>query len=156
MPRSAAASWAGWRTLTLVHNPLAHGRRVRVLATALRFEVQRHGAPRETLVTLPGGGMLYCPSWSGSSRGPICVGLEDVEEQTFLLDTITAGDVALDVGAHLGTYTILMAARGAEVHAFEPAAQVRAVSCGVLPSTTLRKRSSFTRQRSAITSVPVR
>jgi FkbM family methyltransferase len=123
----AVASWAAWRILALVRNPMARDRRLRVLASAVLFEIRRHGAPRETLVTLPGGGMLLCPSWSGSSRGPVCVGLEDVEEQTFLLDTVAAGDVAIDVGAHLGTYTILMAARGAAVHAFEPSTRIRDV-----------------------------
>ncbi len=38
----------------------------------------------------------------------------------FLFDELAPGDVAIDLGANVGEITALMAARGAEVHAFEP------------------------------------
>jgi FkbM family methyltransferase len=106
---------------------MARGRRLRVLLIACRFEVQRHLFSREFIATQPRGAKLICPPWTGSSRFPLCLGIVDVEEQTFLLDTLRPGDVAVDVGAFLGIYTVLMAACGATVYAFEPTERVREV-----------------------------
>jgi FkbM family methyltransferase len=49
------------------------------------------------------------------------VGFEHYEEQAFVLDILGPEDVAIDVGAYIGSFTLLMAARGTMVHAFEPA-----------------------------------
>lgn len=123
----AAACWAAWRMVVLLRHPMARGRRLRVLATACRFEIQRRLSTREFIARLPRGATLICPPWTGSSRAPLCLGIEDFEEQTFLLDTLRSGDVAVDVGAYFGIYTVLMAACGATVHAFEPARRVHEV-----------------------------
>ena len=129
MRRAAAtACWAVWKLVYLLRHPMARGRRLRVLLIAYRFEVQRRLFSREFTATLPRGATLICPPWTGSSRELLCFGIVDFEEQTFLLDTLGPGDVAVDVGAFLGTYTVLMAACGATGHAFEPTERV----CDVL------------------------
>ena len=128
----AMASWASWRVAFLLTHPMARRRRLAVLSTAARWEIMRRRSPRDVAVSLPGGGVLVCPPWTGSSRGPLSIGLEDFPEQTFLLDALAPGDVALDVGAHLGTYSVLMASRGATLHAFEPAPEARAALASTL------------------------
>ncbi len=87
--------------------------------------MRRRTAPRDRLVELPGGGKVLCPAWSSGSRGVVAVGLNDYREQMFVLRVLRPGDVVLDIGAHCGIYTALMASRGAVVHAFEPAERAR-------------------------------
>jgi FkbM family methyltransferase len=97
------------------------------MANALRWEYQRRFAPRDVVVELPYGATMVCPPWSGSMRATVCLGLDDFEEQSFVLNVLRPGDTVLDVGAHFGTYTVAMASRGATVHAFEPAPSARGV-----------------------------
>jgi FkbM family methyltransferase len=123
----AAAAWASWRMLYLVRHPMARRRRLNTITTALRWEYLRRFDPRDVVVDLPFGATMECPPWSGSSRGTICLGLDDFAEQLFILDVLEPGSIALDIGAFFGTYTLPMASRGATVHAFEPAPRARRV-----------------------------
>ena len=53
----------------------------------------------------------------------IYCGLYDFQEMAFILHSITADDVFADIGANLGSYTLLAcASQGAVGHAFEPSA----------------------------------
>ncbi len=47
-------------------------------------------------------------------------GLQEYEEMGFLLHLLRPGDLFVDVGANVGSYTILAGAAGASVMAFEP------------------------------------
>ena len=131
--------WAAWRVLFLLSHPLARRRRMQVLVTVGRWELLRRRAPRDLAVTLPGDGTVICPPWTGSSRGILAVGLEDFAEQMFLLDTLRLDDVALDIGAHLGTYTVVMASRGAAVHAFEPSPRTREILSRTVANNTFSR-----------------
>jgi FkbM family methyltransferase len=53
------------------------------------------------------GAPLYYAGWS------------EPDESAFMESVVRAGRVVFDVGAHVGEYTLLAAARGAVVHAFE-------------------------------------
>jgi FkbM family methyltransferase len=54
------------------------------------------------------------------ATGNLYVGLHESEEMGFVLHLLRPGDVFCDVGANVGSYTVLAMSRGATVHAFEP------------------------------------
>ncbi len=61
------------------------------------------------------------------ATGNLYVGLHELEEMAFALHLLRPGDLMLDVGANVGSYTVLAAgAVGATVHAFEPVAEAYA------------------------------
>ncbi len=55
-----------------------------------------------------------------SGAGIYYRGWSEPELTSFLEHHLEPGDVMLDVGAHIGEFTLLAASRGATVHAFEP------------------------------------
>jgi len=55
------------------------------------------------------------------ATGNIYCGLHEFQEMGWLLHTLRADDLFLDIGANVGSYTVLAASEvGAEFHAFEP------------------------------------
>jgi len=52
--------------------------------------------------------------------GNIYVGLHEFEDMAFLLHLLRAGDHFADVGANVGSYSLLAASRGATCDAYEP------------------------------------
>ena len=124
---ACCAAWLSSNLLRLLMHPMSRGRRLGTLRSAVRWELLRHRQAGGLRVSLPFGADMVCPTWHGGSRTVICHGLEDFEEQSLLLDLLRPGDVAIDVGAHHGIYTVTMAAAGAQVHAFEPVPDTRSV-----------------------------
>jgi len=58
---------------------------------------------------------------STAATGNLYCGLQEYEEMTFLLHFLRKGDVFFDVGANIGSYTVLAASlKKAKVMAFEP------------------------------------
>jgi len=57
---------------------------------------------------------------TGASGNFYC-GLHEPDEMAFVLHFLRPGEVFYDVGANIGSYSLLAAAAGASVHAFEPA-----------------------------------
>src|SRR5262249_48606092 len=67
-----------------------------------------------------GAKMLATPGMTGST-GNLYVGLHEFAEMAFLLHFLRPGDLFADVGANVGSYSVLAgAAVGADVIAFEP------------------------------------
>lgn len=64
--------------------------------------------------------LLAQPGMSGAT-GNVYVGLHEFEDMAFVLHFLRSGDLFVDVGANIGSYTVLAAAgAGAEIIAFEP------------------------------------
>lgn len=59
------------------------------------------------------------PGMTGAT-GNIYAGLHEFSDMAFALHLLRAGDLFVDVGANVGTYTVLAAAVGARAIAFEP------------------------------------
>jgi len=67
------------------------------------------------------GGKLHVRNGMTGATGNIYCGLHEFTEMGFLLHFLRPGDVFVDVGANIGSYTVLASAVcGAEVIAFEP------------------------------------
>jgi FkbM family methyltransferase len=65
---------------------------------------------------------LLARTGTDSATGNFYVGLMDFEEMAFVLHFIRKNDRFIDVGANIGTYSLLAASRGANVIAVEPVA----------------------------------
>jgi hypothetical protein len=105
----------------LLNHPLSQGRK---LATLRRFVAWQIGA---RLVPGPvacpfanGSSLLVRPGMTGAT-GNLYVGLHEFADMAFVLHVLRGGDLFVDVGANIGSYTVLAAAgAGAACLAFEP------------------------------------
>jgi FkbM family methyltransferase len=90
----------------------------------LHIMVSPKTSPQEATMTIEGIGVkaqFYTPNDTTIWRAQT---LFTKEPSTIdWLQTIKAGDVVYDIGANVGSYTILAGLKGAEVYAFEPEAQ---------------------------------
>lgn len=76
------------------------------------------------LVPMPlaNGKTLYLDMRVGDSHG-LLIHPHELDEQAVMSHLVKEGDVAVDIGAHLGTHTVLLACLvgpGGHVHSFEP------------------------------------
>lgn len=101
--------------------------RNRALLSAKQLVYGRRGEPYEfagqTLRFVPGTRPVrrkYLDSTNWVNR-------DDVLEILWLESHLAEGDVVIDVGAHYGIYSVLMAARASKVVAFEPDPYARAI-----------------------------
>jgi FkbM family methyltransferase len=118
------ACWGAWEALSTSSHPLAHGQRVRAVAELVRSWLHRH-QHRRLLCEDPTGVLLAGPAHLVARYTSL--GLYDLPEKAFVVHAARPGDVVLDVGAFIGTFTLPIAARGASVHAFEPVEESRRV-----------------------------
>jgi FkbM family methyltransferase len=60
------------------------------------------------------------------ATGNVYCGLHEFEDMAFVLHLLGKGDLLADVGANIGSYSILAASRGARAVTFEPGPEARA------------------------------
>lgn len=105
----------------ILSHPLGRKARWETLSRFARWQIGSRILPGGAVVDfVEGTRLLVRPSMTGAT-GNIYVGIHDFEEMGFLLHFLRRGDLFADVGANVGSYTVLAAgARGARVHSFEP------------------------------------
>jgi FkbM family methyltransferase len=113
-----------WQALATYLHPLARGERLSAVWDLVLWWPHSHGS-RQVVVQDPCGGVLELPSAVGVKY--LSLGLFQLPQKAFILHFAEPGDVMLDIGAYVGSFTIPMASRGAAVHAFEPVRASRAV-----------------------------
>lgn len=118
-------SWAGFVSLLVVSNPLVRNRRGRALLRLWAWEVWRRIIRRPIEVVFENGVRLEFPPATMLAGIVAATGSHEPTEQTFLLHLVRPGDLAVDVGANVGIYTLGLAGLGAKVWAFEPSSAVR-------------------------------
>lgn len=105
----------------LLNHPLSQGRK---LATLRRFAAWQIGArlvPGPVACPFANGSWLLARSGMTGATGNVYVGLHEFEDMAFVLHALRGGDLFVDVGANIGSYTVLAAAgAGAHCIAFEP------------------------------------
>jgi len=100
-------------------HPLNRGRPVATAARVVGWQVRsRLGAV--VPVDFANGARLLVSRRMYGATGNIYCGLHEFEEMAFLLHFLRAGDMFVDVGANVGTYSMLAASVGARAIAFEP------------------------------------
>lgn len=113
--------------MLVLTNPGARGHRLRALGRMWGWQIWRRVPGRPILVSFSSGTRLYFPPWSMLAGHVAATGSHEPSEQAFLAALVRPGDVAVDVGANIGIYTVALAAMGARVAAFEPGTQARSV-----------------------------
>lgn len=105
----------------ILRHPLNRGRAPATLARFARWQVASRLAPGPLAVPFVGGTrLLVAPGMTGATGNVYC-GLHEFEDMAFVLHALRPGDLFVDVGANVGSYSILAAgACGARVVALEP------------------------------------
>ena len=107
------------RIRKMLAHPMNKGRRLRALYRYTAWQIGGRLAPGA--VETPFVGNIAVRIVSGQSACLVVhSGLYDFEEMGLLLHTLRPGDVFADVGANVGCYSLLAAATGSRVLAFEP------------------------------------
>lgn len=104
----------------IAHHPLTREHKVAALGRWLRWQLGSRllGWP----VAVPFVGqtrLLVRPGMTGAT-GNIYCGLHEPEDMAFVLHCLRPGDLFVDIGANIGSYTILASAAQANVISFEP------------------------------------
>src|SRR5438552_3659495 len=67
-----------------------------------------HRSLQKVPLALPGGRILYLDLRIGSTHGFLIGSAWEVAEQEVMRHIVLPGDIAFDVGAHLGAHTVLL------------------------------------------------
>jgi FkbM family methyltransferase len=105
----------------LLHHPLLEGRPFYAFTRFIFWQVRSRIFSKPMVFPWVGGSRLWLRrGWSGLT-GNYYAGLNDFEEMGFLLHFLRPGDLFVDVGANMGSYSILAgAASRSRVVAYEP------------------------------------
>lgn len=115
------------RTLRyLARHPLGRSAPARVLGRYVRWQAHQAVSRRPMRFRTVGEAQMNLWPHSHGLTKHYYLGLGDFEEQAFALHLLRPGDLLADVGANVGVWTVLAAARGARVEAFEPVASAHA------------------------------
>ncbi len=107
-----------WRALA--RHPLNKGQRIRAFRDWFTWQVSSHLAPGPVSVPFVNGSrMLVRPGMHAATANIYC-GLYEFEDMAFVGHALRPGDLFVDVGANVGTYTILAASVGARPLSLEP------------------------------------
>lgn len=105
----------------IMRHPLNRGRFWTALVIYLRWQIGSRLVPGSVAVPFINGTRLLVKSGMTGATQNIYCGLQEFEDMALVLHTLRPGDIFVDGGANVGSYTILAAgACGAYVTAVEP------------------------------------
>lgn len=102
-------------------HPANRGHRTRALARAIRFQARGRVLRRRTLAKLGDRSLLWAALHRPGASKVVYANPPDHPEMLVWRRVLHAGDLFLDVGANVGSYTIWAGELGADVIALEPA-----------------------------------
>lgn len=106
----------------IVGHPLNEGARWAALGRFAKWQIRSRLRAGPHIVPWVGEARLAVTRGMTGATGNIYAGLHELAEMAFLLHILRPGDLFVDAGANVGTYTILAAkCAGADVVAVEPA-----------------------------------
>lgn len=94
----------------LVHHPLLKGRPFYAFTRFTYWQVRSRIFSKPMIFPWIGGSRLWLRQGWSSLTGNYYAGLNDFEEMAFLLHILRRGELFVDVGANMGSYTILAGA----------------------------------------------
>lgn len=105
----------------ILRHPLNANHKMAALQRFIRWQIGSRLLPGSVAVPFAGGTRLLVQRRMTGATGNLYCGLHEFEDMAFLLHLLRPGDLFLDVGANVGSYTVLAAgACGASVVALEP------------------------------------
>lgn len=104
----------------IINHPLNRGRKLNAIRRWFCWQIASRLAPGPIAVPFVNNSrLLVSPGMTGAT-GNIYCGLHEFESMAFVLHILRRDDLFLDVGANMGTYSILAASVEARCFAFEP------------------------------------
>ena len=102
-------------------HPLASKHKLKAYFKFVKWQISQTLKPGVRKISFAGNTLLLVKKGLTGATGNIYFGLHEFEEMSFLLHFLNAADTFYDVGANIGSYTILAAGVcGAKVCCFEP------------------------------------
>jgi FkbM family methyltransferase len=110
------------KTLAFVANhPLNRGRKVRALADYFKWQIGSRLVPGQVIYNWINGSRIIVRRGETGVTGNLYCSLHDFGDMAYLLHVLSPDDLFVDIGANVGSYTILAcAAKGAKGICFEP------------------------------------
>lgn len=105
----------------ITYHPLSRGRRLRSLLDFMRWQLESRLAQGPLEYEWIGGSRLLVRRGEAGLTGNVYCGLHEFADMAYVLHVSDPSDLFVDVGANVGSYTILACAvRGARGCCFEP------------------------------------
>jgi FkbM family methyltransferase len=101
-------------------HPLTRDRKAQAFGRWLQWQISSRAWPHPAVVPFVNDTRLLVRSGMTGATGNIYCGLHEFEDMAFVLHFLRPGDLFADVGANVGTYSVLAASTGAKVVSFEP------------------------------------
>jgi FkbM family methyltransferase len=110
------------RTLTFIAaHPLSRGRKARALMEYFKWQIGSRLVPGQVIFDWVDGSRAFVRRGETGMTGNVYCGLHDFADMGYLLHVATSEDLFVDVGANVGSYTILACAvKGARGVSIEP------------------------------------
>jgi FkbM family methyltransferase len=104
----------------IARHPLTRDHKAAALLRWLRWQVGARLLGWPVAVPFVGGTRLLARPGMTGATGNIYCGLHEPEDMAFVLHGLRPGDLFVDIGANIGSYTLLASATQARVICFEP------------------------------------
>lgn len=105
----------------LLRHPLNRTRKRAALRRFLAWQIGSRLLPAAVAVPFVGSTRLLITRGMTGATGNVYCGLHEFEDMAFVLHVLRPGDLFIDVGANIGSYTVMAAgAAGADCVSFEP------------------------------------
>src|SRR5450759_3401797 len=131
----------------IVHHPLSRGRKLANLARFACWQIGARLVPGPVAVHFVNSAQLLASPGLAGATGNVYVGLHEFEDMAFVLHFLRPDDLFVDVGANIGSYTILATAGvGANCIAFEPGPDAWEWLCKNIDLNGVRSRVDVRRQ----------
>jgi len=101
-------------------HPLNQKSRMAAIGRVIRWQIASRLIPGPIALPYLNGKYLFAKNGMTSAAGNWYCGLDEYEDMSFVLDMLNSGELFVDVGANIGSYSILAATKDAEVIAIEP------------------------------------
>ncbi|NJD34685.1 MAG: FkbM family methyltransferase [Betaproteobacteria bacterium] len=106
--------------LFISRHPLTRQRKLSALVRTVRWQIGSRVLGWSVAVPFVDNTRLLAKPGMHGATGNIYSGLHEFEDMAFVLHFLRPGDLFVDIGANIGSYTILASATGANVISFEP------------------------------------
>lgn len=105
----------------LVNHPLNKSNKMAAIARFLKWQVGSRLVPGEVIYKWVNDSKIVARTGETGVTGNIYCGLHEFPDMAFLLHVLRKGDLFVDIGANVGSYTVLASsAIGAKGYCFEP------------------------------------
>jgi FkbM family methyltransferase len=104
----------------ITQHPLNEHRKLKAIHRWLCWQVGSRLVPGPVVINFVNNSMLLVTPGMTGATGNVYTGLHEFQDMAFVLHLLRRGDVFVDVGANVGSYTVLAGGVGANCISIEP------------------------------------